>query len=125
LAVVRRCFQLVADVFAAAAEDKAGEDALAATRNAFSRLRKERTLLLVQIHACAAWTDPRIQAATRTEFQELWLMAGRLTGLPPDRVRDWFGSGMLMTATTAMDLQAVDKRWATWCPDERRLLALI
>jgi AcrR family transcriptional regulator len=116
LAVIRRCFQLVADVFAAAAEGKAGEDALAAMGNAFCGLRKERTLLLVQIHACAARTDPEMQAATRAGFWELWLMAARLTGLPPGRVRGWFGIGVLMTATTAMDLQAIDKRWATWCP---------
>ena len=60
----------------------------------------------MQLHAYAAATDPEIRAATRAAFQELRVSVGQLTGLPPAQVQQWLGIGMLMTATTAMNLQA-------------------
>jgi len=108
LALVRRCFQQMAEVLAAAAAGRAGEDALQAMGSAFGHLCEEQTLPLMQMHAYAACTDPEIRAATRAAFWELRDSVERLTGLPPAQVQRWFGIGMLMTATTAMNQQAAD-----------------
>jgi AcrR family transcriptional regulator len=104
LSVVRRCFQQMAKVFAAAAAGRVGEDALQAIGSAFGQLCQQRTLPLMQLHAYAACTDPQIQAPTRAAFGELADCVERLTGLPPAQVHLWLGTGLLMTATTAIDL---------------------
>ena len=109
LAVLRRCFQQMAEALATAAAGHAGEEALQAMGSAFGQLCQQRTLPLMQLHAYAACTDPEIRAATRAAFQELRDSVERLTGLlPPARVQGWLGTGMLMTATTAMNPQAAD-----------------
>ena len=115
LALVKRCFHQVAQVFAAAAAGQAGERALEAMESAFGQLCTERTLLLMQVQAYAAASDPEIQVAALGAFRELTMSVERLTGLPPARVQRWFGIGMLMTAATAMDTPAVDDRWTSRC----------
>jgi hypothetical protein len=61
----------------------------------------------MRLHAYAAAADPEIQATTRAAFRELRDSVEQLTGLPPAQVHRWFGIGILMTAATAMNLQAV------------------
>jgi len=115
LALVDRCFQQVATTFEAAAADRVGEDALEAMGDAYHQLLKDRTLLLLQMQAYAACDDPDIRAATRTGYKELWALVERLTGLPYERIVTFFAMGMLMNVAAAMDLPAVDERWARWC----------
>src|SRR5262249_44665556 len=101
LILVRRCFQQMAELFAAAAVGQAGEEALQAMGCAFGQLCNEQTLPLMQLHAyAAAATDPEIQAATRAAFQQLRNSVEQLTGPPPPRAQSWFGIGMLTTAST-------------------------
>ena len=116
LALVERCFQRVADAFTAAVGDHVGEEALEAMGQAYEELLGDRTLLLLQMHAYAACDDPEIRTATRAGFGQLWLLVERLTGLPFDRVTEFFAMGMLMNVAAAMDLPAVDERWTSWCP---------
>jgi AcrR family transcriptional regulator len=115
LALVDRCFQQVADAFEAAAADRVGEEALDAMADAYHRLLQDRTLLLLQMQAYAACDDPEIRDATRTGYKELWNLVERLTGLPYERIVTFFAMGMLMNVAAAMDLPAVDERWARWC----------
>jgi AcrR family transcriptional regulator len=115
LALVDRCFQQIAETFEAAAEDRAGEDALDAMGDAYHRLLADRTLLLLQMQAYAACDDPDIRAATRTGYKQLWALVERLSGLPYERIVTFFSMGMLMNVAAAMDLPAVDERWARWC----------
>jgi AcrR family transcriptional regulator len=115
LALVQRCFQRVAEAFTAAAGDRVGEDALDAMGEAYHQLLNDRTLLLLQLHTYAACEDPDIRTATRTGFKELWLLVERLSGLPYERIVAFFAMGMLMNVAAAMDLPAVDERWASWC----------
>ena len=115
LALVQRCFERIAETFTAAAGDQVGEDALAAMGEAYHQLLADRTLLLLQLHAYAACDDPDIRAATRSGFKELWLLVERLSGVPYERIVSFFGTGMLMNVAAAMDLPAVDERWARWC----------
>jgi AcrR family transcriptional regulator len=116
LALVERCFLRVAEAFTAAAADRVGEEAIAAMGDAYEQLLEDRTLLLLQMHAYAACDDPDIRTAARAGFRALWLLVERLTGLPFDRVTQFFAMGMLMNVAAAMDLPAVDERWTTWCP---------
>ena len=116
LALVERCFRRVEAAFKAAAEDLTGDAALEAMGNAYESLLEDRTLLLLQMQAYAACDDPAIRAATRAGYKKLWMLVERLTGLPFERVVEFFAMGMLMNVAAAMDLPAVDERWTTWCP---------
>jgi AcrR family transcriptional regulator len=116
LALVERCYQRIEDAFLAAAGDKAGEEALAAMGDEYERLLDDRTLLLLQMHAYAACEDPDIRAATRAGYKRLWNMVERVSGLPFDRIVQFFAMGMLINVAAAMDLPAVDERWTSWCP---------
>jgi len=115
LALVQRCFERIAEVFTTAAGDHSGEDALMAMGDAYHQLLADRTLLLLQLHAYAACDDPDIRAATRAGFKELWLLVERLSGVPYERIVSFFAVGMLMNVAAAMDLPAVDERWAKAC----------
>jgi AcrR family transcriptional regulator len=114
IALVERCFLRVAEAFAAAAADRGGDEALTAMGDTYKQLLKDRTLLLLQMHAYAACDDPDIRDATRTGFRQLWLLVERLTGLPFERITEFFAMGMLMNVAAAMDLPAVDERWTGW-----------
>jgi AcrR family transcriptional regulator len=116
LALVERCYQRIEDAFLAAAGDKTGEEALAAMGDEYERLLDDRTLLLLQMHAYAACEDPDIRAATRAGYKRLWNMVERVSGLPFDRIVQFFAMGMLINVAAAMDLPAVDERWTSWCP---------
>jgi len=116
LALVERCFRRVEDAFTAAAGDRTGDEALEAMADAYERLLDDRTLLLLQMQAYAACDDPDIRAVTRAGFKKLWELTERITGLPFQRVVDFFAVGMLMNVAAAMDLPAVDERWTSWCP---------
>jgi AcrR family transcriptional regulator len=116
LELVARCFRRVEDVFTAAAGDAVGEEALEAMGDAYEKLLEDRTLLLLQMQAYAACEDPEIRAATRNGYKKLWMLVERLTGLPFERVVEFFAMGMLMNVAAAMDLPAVDERWTSWCP---------
>jgi AcrR family transcriptional regulator len=116
LALVERCFGRVRDAFAEAAGDLTGDAALDAMARAYELLLEDRTLLLMQMQAYAACDDPEIRAATRAGYKKLWEMVERITGLPFQRVVDFFAIGMLMNVAAAMDLPSVDERWTSWCP---------
>jgi AcrR family transcriptional regulator len=116
LALVERCFRRVEDAFTKAAADRTGDEALAAMAEAYERLLDDRTLLLLQMQAYAACDDPEIRTVTRAGFKELWELTERLTGLPFQRVVDFFAMGMLMNVAAAMELPVVDERWTSWCP---------
>lgn len=116
LALVERCFSRVEDTFIQAAGDAVGEAALEAMGDAYEKLLGDRTLLLLQMQAYAACDDPSIRAATRAGYKGLWTLVERLTGLPFERVVEFFAMGMLMNVAAAMDLPAVDERWTSWCP---------
>ena len=116
LALVDRCFRRVEDAFATAAGDRTGDEALAAMADAYQLLLDDRTLLRLQMQAYAACDDPEIRAATRAGYKKLWELTERLTGLPFQRVVEFFAMGMLMNVAAAMDLPAVDERWTSWCP---------
>jgi len=118
LALVDRSFRRVEDTFTAAAGDLTGDAALEAMGDAYERLLDDRTLLLMQMQAYAACEDAEIRAATRAGYKHLWELVERITGLPFQRVVEFFAMGMLMNVAAAMDLPSVDERWTSWCPKD-------
>src|SRR5258707_898009 len=96
--------------------DERRESVLEAMGEAYEQLLDNRTLLLLQMHAYAACDYPDIRTATRAGFRALWMLVERLTGLPFDRVIQFFAMGMLINVAAAMDLPAVDERWTSWGP---------
>jgi AcrR family transcriptional regulator len=115
LALVPQGFQRVTETFTAAAAGLTGEEALGAMADAYHKLLADRTLLLMHLQSYSACEDPEIRAVTRAAFKDLWTVVERLTGLPYERITEFFAMGMLLTVAAAMDLQAVDERWAAWC----------
>jgi AcrR family transcriptional regulator len=118
LALVEQCFRRVRDAFTEAAGDLTGDPALEAMAHAYEILLEDRTLLLMQMQAYAACDDPEIRVATRAGYKKLWELVERITGLPFQRVVDFFAVGMLMNVAAAMDLPSVDERWTSWCPKD-------
>jgi AcrR family transcriptional regulator len=116
LSLVDRCFRRVEDTFVTAAGDLTGEEALMAMGDAYELLLEDRTLLLLQMHIYAACDDPEIRVAARAGYKHLWELVETITGLPFQRVVDFFAIGMLMNVAAAMDLPSVDERWTSWCP---------
>lgn len=112
LALVPQGFQRVSDTFTAAAAGLTGEDAFIAMAESYHRLLEDKTLLLMQLQAYAACEDLDVRAVTRAGFKSLWTLVERLTGMPFERVTEFFAMGMLMNVAAALDLQAVDERWA-------------
>jgi len=118
LALVERCFRRVEDTFTEAAGESTGDEAWAAMGDAYHRLLDDRTLLLLQMQIYAACDDPEIREAARAGYKHLWELVERITGLPFERVVEFFASGMLMNVAAAMDLRSVDERWASWFPKD-------
>jgi len=107
LAVVRRCFQQMAEVFAAAAAGRAAQDALQAIGSAFAQLCQQRTLPLLQVHAYAARTDPEIRGRHPGRVRGPEGLHRAADRAAPARVHRWLGTGLLIAAAT--DLHPADK----------------
>src|SRR5262249_20217868 len=113
LALGGRGYLRIEGAFIAAAGGKAGDPALGEVGDAYERLLENRTLLLLQMQAYAACEDPDIRAAARAGYKRLWTLVERVSGLPFDRIVQFFAMGMLMNVAAAMDLPAVDERWTS------------
>jgi len=117
LAVVRRAFERTRLTFESAADDQVrGElpdcnDALAAMGHAYKRLLADRTLLLLQLQAYAACSDPDVQATVRTEFHRLHVYVVEASGATPDQVHRFFAEGMLLNVGAAVQLPGEPMEW--------------
>jgi len=118
LALVQRCFTRMRDEFIVAADGLAGEEAVVAMADSYTKLLDDRTLLLMQMQIYAACADDDIQLAARSEYKLLWELVERLTGMPFQAVVDFFSVGMLMNVGAALNLPSVDERWTSWCPKD-------
>lgn len=119
LAAVKETFARTVATFEGAVGEQTGENALALMAHAYNALLSEPSYLLMQMQAYAACGDPDIRAATRRGFRDLWYTVERLAGLDVDVLRAFFAMGMLCNVVAAMDLPAVDERWAQIiCPSD-------
>ncbi|HXX91679.1 MAG TPA: helix-turn-helix domain-containing protein [Acidimicrobiales bacterium] len=125
IATMTLMHERIEDAFRAAADGLTGFEALAAMGEAYKELLGERDLLLVQMHAYAASSDPEIRKASREGFRRLWNVVGELTGLHEEWVRRFFAQGMLMNVLTALDAVELDESWARACqPDPDLFFAI-
>ncbi len=108
----------IEEAFRSAADGLSGFEAMASMGDAYKELLSERDLLLVQMHAYAASSDPEIRKAAREGFRHLWSVVEQLTGLHEEWVRRFLAQGMLMNVLAAFDAAALDESWARACqPD--------
>ena len=88
----------------AVGQDGEGDDALNGIRAALLPLRRERTLLLLQLHAFAACEDLDVRAVTRAEFEETRRALASACGAPDRLVRYVLAEQAMLCAAAAMDL---------------------
>ena len=80
--------------------------------HSYAGLLKDRTLLLGQLQAYVACQDPEVRALVRDGFKRLTLYVAETSGAPPETVRRFFETGMLMNVVAAMELDRVNEPWA-------------
>ena len=80
IASVEAGFERIIDTFEHAARGLDDDDALEAMGQAYTKLLEDRDLLLMQLHAYAACSDPEIRAATRRAFRRMWSAISGLAG---------------------------------------------
>jgi AcrR family transcriptional regulator len=108
LAGARRCFDRTLATFRGAASGDDPAERLHSMGSAYRELLADRTLLLGQMQSYAACADDDIRGEIRRRYAELWQEVERLSGAPPDAVREFFAHGMLMNVAAALDLAGVD-----------------
>lgn len=109
IAVVRSCFGLSTRHFQAAGRSaRAGSSdpaaILLAMGRSYGELIADRNLLLLQLHAYAACSDPEIRDIVRDEFGRLYREVARLSGADEQALEQWFAYGMLCNVATATGL---------------------
>jgi AcrR family transcriptional regulator len=114
LAVVERSFQQIRDDLerAGRAAPAAGELALMAMAAAYTALVEDPGILLVQLQAQAAASEPQVRAALRHGFAGLLDMVERVSGASPRRVQQFFARGMLCNVSAALQIYGLDEHWA-------------
>jgi len=121
IAAVRRAFERTLGTFraaAAAVDEEAGTEAvLMAMGESYRKLLVDRTLLMMQMQAYVACEDEEIRGVVRSEMMRLVTFVQSASGASDDLVCDWMAYGMMMNVAAAIDLPAVDARWARLlCP---------
>jgi AcrR family transcriptional regulator len=112
IAASQRCFDNIADTFAAVSQGLAGEEALGAMGEAYGGLIADRANLMGQLHMYAACNDPEVRDCARTGFRKLFQLVEQASGAGPERLVMFFAIGMLCNVSTALQLGELDEPWA-------------
>ena len=125
LAVTRSCFDRIIGVFEQAASRwTPGSDdcdtSLNAMGKAYKKLLADRTLLLVQLQAYAACSDPEIQAAVRDGWARLYGRVRAVSGATREDIHQFFAEGMLLNLGAAIGLPGEAKTWTLEMLEEGR-----
>jgi AcrR family transcriptional regulator len=115
IASVEAGFDRIMGAFEAAAKGLDGEEALEAIGLAYTELLRDRELLLVQLQAYAACSDPEIRAATRKSFRRMYATIAGLSGVSGERLSTFVAIGMLLNVSAALQLDELDQDWAQLC----------
>jgi AcrR family transcriptional regulator len=111
LATVHEAFDRVEATFARAGAGLAGEEALAAMGIAYGALIADRDLLLLQLHAYAASSEPEVARLTRERYASLARFVTERTGVDGESLRSFFAIGMLCNVVVALGLHDVAELW--------------
>ena len=79
---------------------------------AYTALLEDPGILLVQLQAQAAASEPEVRDALRRGFAGLLDMTERVSGASPQRVQQFFARGMLCNVSAAMQIYDLDEHWA-------------
>lgn len=113
--VVRDSFaQIVATFRDAAREVKARspERRLQEISRSYADVISRRDLLLIQLQAAAACTEPAIREAVRTGYASIVEVLRELSGADDAAIQEVMALGMLSNFIAAMDAEQLDERWA-------------
>ncbi|GAB3429689.1 TetR/AcrR family transcriptional regulator [Actinophytocola sediminis] len=69
---------------------------------AYDRLLAERELLAMMLHAYAASGEQAIGDVVRARFGRIYQLVRELTGAAPEQVREFLGTGMLLTVLSSL-----------------------
>jgi AcrR family transcriptional regulator len=113
-AIVERSNERIYEAFAQAATEAkaAGQDVIDALGGAYVGLLEDRGLLLSQLHAHAAASEPAIGQAMRDCFARLYDLVKRESARPDDEIRAFFAQGMLLNVMAAIDAPSSGQHWA-------------
>jgi AcrR family transcriptional regulator len=112
LETVRRGFRQVLAVFQEAAAANREGDVFLSMGHAYGDVRRDRPSLMFQMQAYAACEDPDVRKVVREEFAAVYKFVESVSGGDPEKVQDFFKTGMLINVAAAMDLAALDASWA-------------
>ncbi|MGJ0119902.1 TetR/AcrR family transcriptional regulator [Williamsia sp. MIQD14] len=113
IAAVDNCYErIVRTLRAAVRDDVSGTRALDDMGRAYAALIADRSLLMLQVHALAAASEPKIRAAVRRGTGNIVDMARAITGAPDSEIREFMAVGQLCHLLTAVDAFALDDDWA-------------
>jgi AcrR family transcriptional regulator len=107
IAAVRHGFDRTITAFdaagrAARAEDASPDHVLEVMGQSYCVLLQDRELLLCQLQAYAACSDPQIREAVGDEWARMYALVRELSGADEAELEHWFGKGMLMNTAAAI-----------------------
>lgn len=107
IAAVRHGFGRTRTAFEASgrrakAEDPSTEHVLLVIGLTYCDLLRDRELLLCQLQAYAACSDPEIREVVGDEFIGIHQAVRELSGATDHELEEWFGKGMLMNTAAAI-----------------------
>jgi AcrR family transcriptional regulator len=112
VATVERCMEDTLELFRQAAGDLRGEEALRAMGDAYvAMVLNDRPRLLAEMQAYAACDDPDVRDVMRAGYAKLHLFVETVSGLPQERVSEWFAVGKLLNVVASMDLLDLREPW--------------
>jgi AcrR family transcriptional regulator len=129
LAAVERGFELIAETFTRAAGEFDPEtappdvDILYAMGEAYVELLgTHRDYLMLQHHSYAACDDPEIRDRVRHLYAQLVAHVEQLSGAEPERLDDFFRSGMWLNVAAAMGVEDLSAG-CQWMQDEQEAVS--
>jgi AcrR family transcriptional regulator len=115
VAVVERSFDAILDTFRRAttsSDGQAPEELLDTIGKSYANVLADHDLLLIQLHAAAACTEPAIREAVRRGFKRMVEFIRRETGVDDAAIQEFFAVGMLANFIAAMGAERLAADWA-------------
>src|SRR5579864_3777542 len=113
IATIRRCFADTEALFTRAAKGLAGEDALSAMGEAYiAEVRQSPLKLRAQLQSYSACDDLAIRAVVAEGFGGLVRLVGQSTGVPSERLSEFFAQGMLLNVLAMTGQMDEPQAWA-------------
>ena len=93
------------------------EPTLISLSSSFETMLSEEEVLRILLHGCSASAEPAIGDVVRERFARVYRMVRDLTGASPAQAREFLGSGVLLTAMSAMDPRLIGGSPAPWADE--------